>query len=715
MAQDGLAVLAQDDFSAGSFQGVARHLIPRNGVYEVKNGLLDDNGSIYKRGGSQYLSTADLNTSGSLPLFAFDGYLSAGRRTVFADASGYGVLDDTDGPISLGGVAPTGPRKGVVIGGVLVVDGKLYAGSRKTANYSTGTISTTNGSKVITGAGTTWNTLVDAGMLLQIGTERFYVIASVDSTTQITLTEAYEGSTAAGKAYTLYPLATLPAAQQSDVYAVAGDRLLVFSGRTITFSNGRSPGDAGTPPAGQLRWQTFTATDRWEIPDGVQLLGAATLHDNVLVFTTGGVYALTNLAYDLTDAAGNLQQSLQRINPDLILWGNAGIASWGNALVVPATDGVWLLDGQNEPQKVSNSIPGRYVGYVQAAHRPGGAVVVRSHYCVPVVSAANGAIDFLVCRLDRPVRTSIGIVFPWSWMSGAAAAVGALAVRQVQASSPKLLGAGIGPSNTLVAANLTAFRLNTGGSILSSQDRYYVVTAIVGGVEQSRTAELLSPKRTVGFSSSTQVVNLTWDAVPGATSYRVYRGTTPGGENAFFTVTGGITNFTDTGAAGTAGTPPSSGTGGARILDLSGLFQPSAAVKNDHDGTSFWLDITTRDFTPDRLNIEALVKQLRVRYELLDAATDGPTISAWYSLGRAVSGQALWGHAVWGTDTWGASETSEEVQLSGQAPASDGRAPYVWSVGQRTRFIRFRLRNTQPVARLALRTLELKTRPSGRQ
>jgi hypothetical protein len=163
-----LSIDAQTDFSAGAFQGVARHLIPRNGLYEAINSLLDDSGSIYKRGGSAYLSTAEAATNG-LPLFLFDGYLSAGRRTFWADASAFGVLDGTEAPLNLAGGGITGPRRGVVIGGVLIVDGKLYAGSLKTANYSTGTISVTQGSAVITGSGTTWNTLVDVGMLLQVG------------------------------------------------------------------------------------------------------------------------------------------------------------------------------------------------------------------------------------------------------------------------------------------------------------------------------------------------------------------------------------------------------------------------------------------------------------------------------------------------------------------------------------------------------------------
>src|SRR5262249_18413054 len=53
-------------------------------------------------------------------------------------------------------------------------------------------------------------------------------------------------------------------------------------------------------------------------------------------------------------------------------------------------------------------------------------------------------------------------------------------------------------------------------------------------------------------------VALTWTAVPGATSYRIYRGDSAGGESLYFTAAG--TSFTDFGAAGTPGTPPTTST-----------------------------------------------------------------------------------------------------------------------------------------------------------
>ncbi|MCL2892462.1 hypothetical protein [Brenneria tiliae] len=75
--------------------------------------------------------------------------------------------------------------------------------------YRIGTITATNGSKIITGAGTAWtNPLngVSAGRMLLLpaaGTVQLYEIASVQSDTQLTLVDNFTGTTGAGKAYAI--------------------------------------------------------------------------------------------------------------------------------------------------------------------------------------------------------------------------------------------------------------------------------------------------------------------------------------------------------------------------------------------------------------------------------------------------------------------------------------------------------------------------------
>lgn len=93
----------------------------------------------------------------------------------------------------------------------------------------------------------------------------------------------------------------------------------------------------------------------------------------------------------------------------------------------------------------------------------------------------------------------------------------------------------------------------TGGT-LAAATYYYKITALNGNGESLPATEVNSG----AMSGSTNSNALTWTAVPGATSYRVYRGTATNAENVYYTST--TNSFTDTGAASTAGSPPSSST-----------------------------------------------------------------------------------------------------------------------------------------------------------
>jgi hypothetical protein len=80
-----------------------------------------------------------------------------------------------------------------------------------TPKYDTGTVAVTNGSAIVTGAGTTWVGNVKPGDRFRIGaynagtfaSQVWYQVQSVDSNTQITLTAAYAQATASGQTYTI--------------------------------------------------------------------------------------------------------------------------------------------------------------------------------------------------------------------------------------------------------------------------------------------------------------------------------------------------------------------------------------------------------------------------------------------------------------------------------------------------------------------------------
>ena len=72
------------------------------------------------------------------------------------------------------------------------------------SQYSTGTATVTNGSATVTGTNTLWLANVSAGDSFTVaGDGVMYDVASVDSDTQITLSVAYAGVTAAGVVYTI--------------------------------------------------------------------------------------------------------------------------------------------------------------------------------------------------------------------------------------------------------------------------------------------------------------------------------------------------------------------------------------------------------------------------------------------------------------------------------------------------------------------------------
>lgn len=108
--------------------------------------------------------------------------------------------------------------------------------------------------------------------------------------------------------------------------------------------------------------------------------------------------------------------------------------------------------------------------------------------------------------------------------------------------------------------------LASGGSLTSGHTYYYKVTGTgPKGQNGTSTAESASSSETSQMVSGANLsVTLTWDILTGATSYNVYRGAAPGGENLLVgtaTAASGATSatFTDTGFAGTSQSPPASG------------------------------------------------------------------------------------------------------------------------------------------------------------
>lgn len=100
----------------------------------------------------------------------------------------------------------------------------------------------------------------------------------------------------------------------------------------------------------------------------------------------------------------------------------------------------------------------------------------------------------------------------------------------------------------LIPTGLAATGATTGGT-LAAGTYFYKVTALNSNGETLPSSEV-----SVITTGTTSSVSLTWGAVTGATSYRIYRGTATNAQNVYYTST--TASYVDINAASTAGTVP---------------------------------------------------------------------------------------------------------------------------------------------------------------
>lgn len=409
----GLAKVGQDDFSAGSYTEQPFEKVPTNGVSDLLEGLIGDDGLPFRRGGATTLS----DTNKASGYFFWRGWLAVGERVLWGDNTG--ALWTLNGstpqavPNDSGSAGAYSGKAAVLNGMVILPDGTIWGGSYKTSNYNTGTMDMVMGSDQVVGHGTAWLANLDPGMLFQY--DRVYVIKSIQDDTHLTLaTPSTADATLENYVAAVYRSAasgSIPAG----MYASAGNRLFALQGNRIYESN------IGDP-------QSFAGFENSiDLPAGVRILGAEGLRDQLLVFTTGGMFVLSNVALDLEDPDGNVQQRLELVNSELILWSWEGVASWRNALIVPATDGVYVLDAISAPQRISEGIQIPYerqtafgTGFGYGA---GYSAVYRGHYFLPIRD--NGGVNeqVLVCRLTPTRRGRGDTAFAWSRFKNKIAAV----------------------------------------------------------------------------------------------------------------------------------------------------------------------------------------------------------------------------------------------------------------------------------------------------
>lgn len=564
--------VSQSDFGSGFWRSGNRDRVPENASGELQELLLSEDGLPFMRGGATRKSNAASGAGGIG--FVAAASLRAGVRTVWGAAPGLYTLDVDDvTPLLVASASPLDvnrPTKPVVVDGVMYIEPDTtgyevaYAGARKNT-YTTGTVTVTVGSRTVTGVGTSWLTNAEAGMFLAVGggaVSPATVIESVDSNTQLTMRWDWLGGPGSGFSYVLSPVAVNGVGYPSPSYygAVANRVVRTNGANRMDFSQVNNHGAQGD-------------ADSHFFP-GAQL-GYASLRDVLLVFTTDGLWSLSNMAFPLIDVTGSPQHRQELVNRDLILWDRRGIAAWSGALIVPCLDGIWLVDTQSAPQRMSQPIDDLYLSYVKAGHHCGVGEVFNGHYKVPILSSSNAWVDTLICRLTQ---TRSGGPFAWSRGAGTDMQVNGFAERP--SIPPLLLGASKASSS--------------------------------------------------------------------------------------------------------------------RVLDCTSFFSPAGGVKLEADGSSRQAVWESREFALS--DMPTTVRRVRIWGELLDAASDNPTVEFAYAkdtdTGFTVVSNSL--GTVQGTGTQAGQE-------------SDGTLYWQWPVNKRAKGMRFRLRTVGPNAGFRLRQVELVT------
>jgi hypothetical protein len=125
--------------------------------------------------------------------------------------------------------------------------------------------------------------------------------------------------------------------------------------------------------------------------------------------------------------------------------------------------------------------------------------------------------------------------------------------------------------------SVSAIPSASGGS-LATGTYYYKVTAIDGAGNETNIAS--STEVSAAVTGPSGSVTISWTGITGALNgYRVYRGTTPGGENTYFSVAYGTNSYIDTGTAGTAGSGVS--TNNASVVYINGSGGTANSYFND--------------------------------------------------------------------------------------------------------------------------------------
>lgn len=241
----------------------------------------------------------------------------------------------------------------IVNGTLLVVDGsnfiQKYRGSTN-SNYSTGTISVTNGSSAVVGSGTSWATSTNAtaGEYIQLPDTKWYKIVSVISNTSLTIELNYQGATSSGDSYKISPWGEVQGALDdtapSSLVRPAPDYIENHANRVWALEGNRLRYSAlDTSVSGEHfnDWDTANNAGTINIPTGKdsETTGLYSFGESLYIFQRRAIWRLSG------NAPANF--SIKQVTNEVGMTNRRTLVEWNDILVFLSDLGIILFDGSN--------------------------------------------------------------------------------------------------------------------------------------------------------------------------------------------------------------------------------------------------------------------------------------------------------------------------------------------------------------------------------
>ena len=361
----------------------------------------------------------------------------------------------------------------------------------------------------------------------------------------------------------------VPGATSYDVYKYAAGYAYVLANTTATTLNdvGQALGAAGAPTANNtgtntvsLSWAQVPGATGYKVYRSTTAGGESVSPSLLTTILSGSTVTYTDTGVAVTAGAasfiGKAIQGTKSIN--LITKSGMARTSFATTPATVSPTGGTIAAGTTLSYRIAGQAT-RYdggVGYTDTTS----ASITATAFIGPPLSG-----DGIMSSQGLTVVGTPGILGPGTYYFK----VTALSTSPVVGESVPSTEASIVVPPTPAPTGLDVNSIYTTGGTLAAGTHYYKIVGIGG----NGGFTLASAELAVTTTGTTGSVQIFWFNTTAA-SWRVYYGTTPGGQNNYYSVpaapaAGYYLIWTDTGAVGTAGTPPTTNNAGNGTIQVA--------------------------------------------------------------------------------------------------------------------------------------------------